>query len=79
MVDLMNCLTNHLFDITLLYYFNLNSSIICLFSVDTYLSFDFSISFLSVFECNSFGYFAVLVILSETLLQIKSPVASAVF
>ena len=73
------------FDILLLYfYINLNSSIIgCLSCSDIYLS--FGISLLASFECNSirsnsFGdFFDVLVILSATVLPIKSPVASAVF
>ena len=56
MVDLMYCLTNLLFfDISLLYYINPNSSIICcLFSGGIYFSFGISISFSSVFECNFF-------------------------
>ena len=82
MAGLMHCLTNLLSsDIPLLYYVNLNSSIICcLFSGDIYLSFYISNSFSSAFElffeCNSFGAF---VILSAILLPIKSPFASAVF
>ena len=60
----------------MLYYINLNSSIVCcLSSGDIYLS--FGISLLVSSECNSFEYFSV--ILSEILLPIKSPAASAVF
>ena len=88
MVDLMHCLTNLLFfDIPLLYcYTSLNSSIICcLSSGDMCLLFGTSISLLTSsfyecfaedFECNSVE---TLVILSEILLPIKSPVASTVF
>ena len=82
MVDLMYCLTNLLFfDIPLLHnYTNLNSSIICcLFLGDIHLSFDIYVSFSSVFECNSFGDFEILVILSAILLPSRSLVASAVF
>ena len=69
-----------IFDIPLLYYTNLNSSIVCcLFSGDICLSFGVSISFSTVFECNSFRDFEISVILSAILLLIKSPVASAVF
>ena len=50
------------------------------FSGDIYISFfGISNSFSSAFECNSFGDFAILVILLAILLQIKSPVASAIF
>ena len=75
------------FDIPLLYYVSLNSSIIfCLSFEEIYLS--FGISLLTSFDCflhyvidalvTSFGLgFAV--ILSAILLPIKSPVASAVF
>ena len=81
----MYCLENLLFfDIPLLYYTNLNSSIICfLFSGDIYLSFGISLSFSSIFEafCGwiSFEDFEILVILSAILLPIRSPVASEVF
>ena len=63
----------------LLYYFytDLNSSIICLFSGDTYLSFGISISFLVSSFCEDF--FETLLILSAILLPIKSPVTSAAF
>ena len=79
MVDLMYCLANLLFfDIPLLcYYTNLNSSIIsCLSSGDIYRSLGIYISF---FALSSKLVFETLVILSEILLSIKSPVASAVF
>ena len=86
MVNLMYRLTNSLFfDVPLLYYTNLNSSIICfLFSGDIYLSLSISISFPSVFKCNSFeafweDLFETLVILSAILLPMKWPVVSAVF
>ena len=48
MVDLMHCLTGSLFfNIPLLYYVNLNSSVICCLSpVDIYTSFGISISLL---------------------------------
>ena len=80
----MHCLTNLLFfGIPLLYYTNLNSSIICcLSSGDMYLFLGVALStFTSV---SSFGnslvdFFEMLVILSAILLPIKSPVASAVF
>ena len=83
----MYCLRNILFfDIPFLYcYSNLNSSITCcLFSGDKYLPFGISVAFSSAFkyisfECNFFGDFETLVILSSTLLLIKSPVASAIF
>ena len=49
------------------------------FSGDIYLSFGISIS-CSIFECNSlWNFFETPVILSEILLPVKSPVASAVF
>ena len=80
MVDLMCRLSNLLFfGIPLLYYINLNSSIILCFSFGgIYLS--FSISLLTSFDCISsfcdfFEGFAV--ILSAILLPIKSPVAPA--
>ena len=70
--------------LSLYYYINLNSSIICCLSCgDIYLS--FGISLLASFndnsiEWNSFGdFFETLVILSAMLLPIKSPVASTVF
>ena len=75
MVGLMYCQTNLLFfDIPLLYYPNLSSSV-HLFSGDIYLSFGICNSFSSVFElfCEAF------VILSATSLPNKSPVASFVF
>ena len=77
MVDLIYCLTNLLFfDVSLLYYTNLNSSIICcLFSGDIYLSFGISNSFLSVFEL----FFEAFFVLSAISLPVKSPFASAVF
>ena len=77
----MYCLANLLFfDTALFYYTNLNSSIIsCLFSGEIYLSFDISISFSFVFECNSFEDFETLAVLSAILLPIKSPVAPAIF
>ena len=83
MVDLMHCLTNLLFfGIPLLYYTNLNSSIICcLSSGDMYLFLRVVLSksiSVSLF-CNSLAdFFEMLVILSAILLPIKSPVASAV-
>ena len=68
-----------LFDILLLYFTNLNSTIICcLFSGDMHLSFGISNSFLFC-ECNFIEDFEALAILSAILLPIKSPVASAVF
>ena len=80
MVDLMCRLSNLLFfDIPLLYYLSLNSSVIFRLSFGgIYLS--FGISLLTSFECISsfcdfFEGFAV--ILSAILLPIKSPVASA--
>ena len=81
MVGLMYCLTNLLFfDIPLLFYVNLNSSIIfCLFSGDIRLSFGISVSSKLFCECNFFKYFDALAILSAILLPIKSTVASAVF
>ena len=60
----------------ILHYANLKSSVICLFSRGTYFSFGIFISYLSVFEYNSFEG---LLILSAILLPTKSPVASAVF
>ena len=76
MVNLMYCLKNLLFfDTPLLYYVNMNSSMICcLFSGDIYLSFGISNSFLASFED-----FEALFILSAILLPIKPPVAYAVF
>ena len=78
MVHLMCHLSNLLFfGIPLLYYINLNSSIICCLSFgEIYLS--FGISLLTSFDCISslcdfFEGFAV--ILSAILLPIKSPVA----
>ena len=73
-----------LFDFPLLYYYtNLNSSITCcLSSGDIHLSFGVFISSLaSLFcECSSLkDFLEIFVILSQTLLSIKSPVASAVF
>ena len=84
MVDLIYCLTNLLFfDIPLLYYTYLNSSIILyLFSGDIYFSLGVSISFLawSFCEYNPFENFCVtLVILLAILLPTKSPVASGIF
>ena len=73
MVDLIYCLTNLLLlDIPLLYYVNLNSSIICcLFSGDIYLSFGISNSS-SFCECNSLeDLFETLGILSAILLPIN--------
>ena len=81
MVGLMYCLTNLLlFDIPLLYYANLNSSMICcLFSEDIYFSFGISNSS-SFCECNYLeDFFEALVILSIIFLSIKSPVDSAGF
>ena len=79
MADLMRHLSNLLlFDIALLYYINLNSSIIfCLSFGGIYLS--FGISLLTSFDCVSsfcdfFESFAA--ILSAIFLPIKSPVAS---
>ena len=74
----MYCLANLLFyGIPLLYYTNFNASI------NFCLSFSISISFSSISECNSFeefcGDFEKLVILSDTLRPIESPVASSVF
>ena len=85
MVYLIHCLTNLLFfDILLLYsYTNLNSSIICCLSSGDrflFLGVSFSTSTSVLLFCNSLvGFFETLVILSEILLPIKSPVASAVF
>ena len=72
MVDLVCRLLDLLFfGIPLLYYVSFNSSIIfCLSLGETYLS--FGISLLT----SSCDFFDVLVILSATLLPIKSPVAS---
>ena len=81
MVGLMYCQTNLLlFDIPLLYYVNLNSSMICcLFSKDIYFSFGISNSS-SFCECNYLeDFFETLVILSTVFLSIKSPVDSADF
>ena len=75
MADLMRYLSNLLFfGIPLLYYINLNSSIIfCISFGEIYLS-------LGVSLLTSFCDFCdALVILSAILLPIKSPVASAVF
>ena len=78
----MYCLINlSFFDIPLLYYYiNYNLSIgSCIFSEDIYLSFEISISLLAspFCECNSLeDFFERFVILSVTLLPIKSPVAS---
>ena len=73
MVDLMCRISNLLFfGIPLLYYVSFYSSIIfCRSLGEIYLS--FSISLLA----SSCDFFDALVILSEILLPIKSPVASA--
>ena len=69
------------FDISLLYYFNLSSSVIsCLSSGEIYISLSISLSCLSVtvsklFYCKCFD---TPVILSAILLPIKSPVTFAV-
>ena len=80
MVDLMCRLSNALFcGIPLLYYVSFNSSIFfCPSLGERYLS--FGISLLTSFDCisSSCDFFDALVILSATLLPIKSPVASAV-
>ena len=70
MVDLMHCLTGLLFfNIPLLYYVNLNSSIICCLSpVDIYIYFFWY-----------FYFIIILVILLAIVLPIKAPAASAVF
>ena len=70
------CLEIYCFSDIPLYYYNLNSSIICcLFSGDIYLSFGISISFSFLFECNSFeafgGDFEILLILPAILLPVK--------
>ena len=69
MVDLMSCLKKLLFfDIPLLHYANLNSSIICcLFSGDIYI-FGVSVSSKLFFEFIFFEDFEALVILSAILL-----------
>ena len=68
------------FGVLVLYYTNLNSSIICcLFSRDIYLHFDISVSSKLFCEYNFLEDFEALLILSAVLLPIKSPVASAVF
>ena len=84
MVDLMYYVTNLLlFDIPLLnYYINVRSSMIfCLSSGDIYLSLAISLlcSFLTFSNLFCSKVFETLVILSVTLLPIKSPVASAIF
>ena len=78
MVDLMYCPINVLFfNIALLYYVNISSSIIfCLSSGDLHLSFGMYVSFKLFSECN---FLDELLILSTVLIPIKSPVASAVF
>ena len=71
-----------IFDILLLHYFNLGSSIVSCFSFeDIYLSLGISLSysFISVFELVCYKSFETFVTLSAILLPIKSPVASAVF
>ena len=70
------------FDISLLYYFNLSSSIIsCHSSGDTHLSLGVSLSssFVTVSELFCCEFFKTFVILLVILLSIKSSVASAVF
>ena len=70
---MVHCISNLLFfDIPLSYYYtNLNSSIICLFWGDMYLSFDTSVSLLELSFCNFLGdFFKTLVILSAILLPI---------
>ena len=82
MIDLMHCVINSLFfDISLLYYStSLNPSIICcLFSGDVYFSFGASDSSLGSLFCGFLDFLKTLVILSASLLPIKSPVASAYF
>ena len=75
MVDLMCRLSNLLFfDIPLLYYISLNSSVMfCLSFGEIYFS--LGISLLTSF-CD---FFDAIVILSAISLPIKSPVASAFF
>ena len=81
MVDMMYCLTNLLvFHIPLLYYVNLNSSIICSFFFWGYISLFFiSVSSKLFCECNILEDFQALVILSAVLLPTNSSVASAFF
>ena len=81
MAYLMCRLSNLLFfGIPVLYYINLNSSIIfCLSFGGIYLF--FGILLLTSFDCSSSfcDFFDALVNLSAILLPVKSPVASAVF
>ena len=89
MADLVYFLTTLLlFDIPLLYYYiNLKSSIIfCIFSGDIHLSLAiylsvpiFSFSFVNISELLCGKFLETFVILSKTLLPIKSPVASTAF
>ena len=86
MVDLMYCLKKLLFfDIPSLYYYiSLRSLIFCyLFSGHLFgislLNFVFSVCFSTVFELTFGELFDTFVTLSAILLQIKSPVGSAVF
>ena len=83
MVDLVYCLTNLLFfDIWLLYYINIRSSIIfCISSGYIYLSLSIylSFSFVNVSELFCGEIFETFVILSAILVSIISPVVSAVF
>ena len=87
MVDLAHCLADLLvFDIPLLHYINLKSSIICcVFSGDIYLSFGFGI-FLFLFHLQIFlNYFcgvhydAFVILSAITLSPIKLPITSADF
>ena len=76
----MYCLTNLLFFCIPLFYYNLNSSIICcLFSRDIYFSFGIFVSSKLFCECHFLEDFEAFVILSAILLPINYPVASAVF
>ena len=77
----MYCLRNLLYsDVPLLYYVNLNSSIIyCIFSGEIYLSFGISVSSKLFCECDFFEDFDALVIFSVISLPIKSPVDFAAF
>ena len=84
MLDLVYYLTILLFfDIPLLYYYisRRSSIVFCLSIGDIYLSLGFSLScsFVTSSELFCGKVFETFVILSAILLQIKSPVASALF
>ena len=79
----MNCLKLLLlFDMPLLYYFNLSSPVICcLSSGDMYRSLGISLScsFVTISELFRCEFFETFVILLVVLLPIKLPVDSVVF